>query len=65
MGNHAIPVRNLHREVDGWHPDRVGAIGCMNLRAQHLLVPQSSALAIANLDIDVLDQCHPRAGQGY
>ena len=28
-------------------------------RAQYLLVPLPGALAIADLDIDVLDQCHP------
>jgi hypothetical protein len=76
MGDHLIPVRNLHREMDRRHPRRVSGIGGMDFRAadpqlqlpfielratvqkfrtQHLLVPLPGALAIADLDIDVLD----------
>src|SRR5712691_12600593 len=80
VGNHFLPVRDLHREMDRWYPNWISNISRMNLRApypqlelpcievratvqkfcvQHLLIPLPGPLAVANLDIDVLDQCHP------
>jgi hypothetical protein len=33
VGNHVLPIRNLHREMDGWYPNGLSDISGMNLCA--------------------------------